>query len=105
MGEGHIPVTAIAEMIRVVKKGGTVVIVMREEYLTYVKDYVDKLEPYMKDLEDKGFWKQVRLDICSNYNLEMESKSTHPTLFFAWAAEKSFISVNTQSLRMHRTSA
>jgi ubiquinone/menaquinone biosynthesis C-methylase UbiE len=60
MGEGHIPVTAIAEMIRVVKPGGTVVIVMREEYLTYVKEYVNKLEPYMKDLEDKGFWKQVR---------------------------------------------
>ena len=41
--------------------GGTVVIVMREEYLTYVKEYVDKLEPYMEALQDKGFWKQVRV--------------------------------------------
>jgi SAM-dependent methyltransferase len=68
MGEGHIPVQAIAEMIRVVKPGGTVVIVMREEYLTYVTEYVDKLEPYMQSLQDKGFWKQVSRVIVPEYS-------------------------------------
>ena len=36
-----------------------VFIVMREEYLSYVKDYVNKLEPYMSSLADKGAWRQV----------------------------------------------
>ena len=31
---------------------------MREEYLTYVKEYVNRLEPYMKELEDVGKWKR-----------------------------------------------
>jgi len=40
--------------------GGTIVIVMREEYLSYVTEYVDKLEPLMKAYEDKGYWKEVK---------------------------------------------
>ena len=59
MGEGHIPVRAIQEMIRIVKKGGSIFIVMREEYLSYVEEYVGKLEPYMDSLEEKGYWKKV----------------------------------------------
>ena len=50
MGEGHIPISAFDEMIRIVKPGGTVFIVMREEYLTYVKEYVGKLEPSMNEI-------------------------------------------------------
>ena len=34
-------------------------IVMREEYLSYVEEYVGKLEPYMKEQEEKGAWKKV----------------------------------------------
>jgi len=68
MGEGHIPVTGIDEMIRIVKPGGTVFIVMREEYLSYVKDYVNKLEPYMDELAAKGLWKQLGRDVVENYS-------------------------------------
>jgi len=68
MGEGHIPVGAVDEMIRVVKPGGTVFIVMREEYLSYVQEYVGKLEPYMEALQEKGFWKQVSRNIVPSYS-------------------------------------
>lgn len=79
MGEGHIPLSAVDEMIRIVKPGkklnplnlwifmnswcieigGSIFIVMREEYLSYVQEYVGKLEPYMEDLAVKGVWRQV----------------------------------------------
>lgn len=36
-------------------------IVMREEYLTYVKEYVNRLEPYMDQLEKQGLWRKVKL--------------------------------------------
>jgi len=39
--------------------GGKIFIVMREEYLSYVQEYVGKLEPYMDALAERGFWKQV----------------------------------------------
>jgi len=68
MGEGHIPVNAIDEMIRLVKSGGKIVIVMREEYLSYVSEYVDKLEPYMQELEKKGYWKQLSREILPEYS-------------------------------------
>jgi len=82
MGEGHIPANALNEMIRLVKPGrvdlplykfipnfvivieihlagGRILIVMREEYLSYVSDYTDKLEPLMREFERRGYWKQV----------------------------------------------
>jgi len=68
MGEGHIPVQAVDEMIRIVKPGGMVFIVMREEYLSYVKEYVDKLEPYMIRLAEKGAWRQVGRSIVPQYS-------------------------------------
>ncbi|OXA44641.1 Williams-Beuren syndrome chromosomal region 27 protein [Folsomia candida] len=54
MGEGHIPVRGLDEIVRIVKPGGTVFIVMREEYLSYVTEYVGKLEPYMENLLDRA---------------------------------------------------
>lgn len=36
-------------------------IVMREEYLSYVEEYVGKLEPYMDSLEAKGYWRKVQI--------------------------------------------
>ncbi|ESO94300.1 hypothetical protein LOTGIDRAFT_161525 [Lottia gigantea] len=56
MGEGHIPCSGLNEMIRVVKPGGVVCIVMREEYLFTVSEYKDRLEPLMKQLEDDEKW-------------------------------------------------
>jgi chitinase len=40
--------------------GGSIFIVMREEYLSYVQEYVGKLEPYMNNLAQDGIWRQVQ---------------------------------------------
>ncbi|KAG8240442.1 hypothetical protein J437_LFUL003156 [Ladona fulva] len=67
MGEGHMPVTAIDEMIRIVKPGGLIVIVMREEYLSYVNEYVNKLEPHLSSLVAEGKCEKVSRTVVPNY--------------------------------------
>lgn len=59
MGEGHIPCSAMAEMARVVRPGGFVVITLRKEYLDTVSDYRGRLEHYMEILEQKGCWQRL----------------------------------------------
>ncbi|KAL4230999.1 ubiE/COQ5 methyltransferase [Mactra antiquata] len=51
LGESHIPCSGLNEMIRIVKPGGLILIVMRKEYLKYVDEYTDRLEPYIARLE------------------------------------------------------
>ncbi|XP_062568640.1 methyltransferase-like protein 27 isoform X1 [Saccostrea cucullata] len=70
MGEGHIPCNALYEMIRIVKPGGYIVIVMREEYLEHVQDYKDKLEPLMKELEISGKWSKLSRKVVPNYSFQ-----------------------------------
>ncbi|XP_013091245.2 ubiquinone/menaquinone biosynthesis C-methyltransferase UbiE-like isoform X3 [Biomphalaria glabrata] len=55
MGENHIPKAALPDIIRVVKPGGYIVNVFREEAL-YVPWYEDGLQPYMNKLEEEGLW-------------------------------------------------
>jgi len=69
MGEGHIPIRAIDEMLRIVKKGGMIFIVMREEYLTTVEEY-KKLEPFMEQLVDKQLWFEVERKVVPKYSFE-----------------------------------
>ncbi|CAL4133506.1 unnamed protein product [Meganyctiphanes norvegica] len=59
MGEGHIPVAGIDDMVRMTKSGGLVIIVMRKEYLEYVEEYKGKLEPYMEELEKLKKWQKI----------------------------------------------
>jgi ubiquinone/menaquinone biosynthesis C-methylase UbiE len=59
MGEGHIPCSGLQDMIKVVKPGGLVIIGMREEFLSYVKEYTDRIEPYMEELEEHGKWQRL----------------------------------------------
>ncbi|XP_046580285.1 methyltransferase-like protein 27 [Haliotis rubra] len=70
MGEGQIPCHGLYELIRVTKSGGLVCIVMREEYLTSVKEYRDRLEPLMKKLEEDGKLKQLSRDVVSRYSFD-----------------------------------
>ncbi|XP_013392059.1 methyltransferase-like protein 27 isoform X2 [Lingula anatina] len=69
MGEGHIKCSALNEMIRIVKKGGLICIVMREEYLDYVEEYKN-LEPYMKQLEIEGKWEKMERKVVPNYSFQ-----------------------------------
>ncbi|KAI0218555.1 hypothetical protein LSAT2_029758 [Lamellibrachia satsuma] len=39
--------------------GGCVCIIMREEFLTDVSDYVDRLEPFTQQLAGQGAWTVV----------------------------------------------
>ena len=48
--------------------GGVVIIVMREEYLTYVKEYVDRLEPMMESFETRGLWKREERTVVPKYS-------------------------------------
>lgn len=68
LGEGHIPSEGVNEFARLVKKDGLIIIVMRKEYLSYVKEYTDRLVPMMDKLENEGIWSSVvRLDV-PNYS-------------------------------------
>ena len=52
--------------------GGTISIVTREEHLHTVEQYIDKLEPLMKKLEDEGKWKQVKREIFKGFFLDKD---------------------------------
>lgn len=53
---GHVPYTAVYDMLRACKKGGVVVICMRSLVLTEHEDYLP-LGPLMDSLEKEGKWK------------------------------------------------
>ncbi|XP_050724572.1 demethylmenaquinone methyltransferase-like isoform X6 [Eriocheir sinensis] len=72
MGEGHIPLSGLDDLVRVAKNEGFVIIVMRHEYLQTVPSYKDKLEPYMDQLEADGKWKKVERRIVPNYFCDKE---------------------------------
>lgn len=48
--------------------GGKIVIVMRQEYLEYVGDYKDALEPLMQQLEADGKWDLISRTVVPNYS-------------------------------------
>ncbi|XP_067656623.1 methyltransferase-like protein 27 [Haliotis asinina] len=70
MGEGQIPCHGLYELIRVTKSGGLICIVMREEYLTSVKEYHNRLEPLMKKLEEDGTLKQLSRVVVPRYSFD-----------------------------------
>ncbi|CAL1527701.1 unnamed protein product [Lymnaea stagnalis] len=70
MGQGHIPCSGLDELVRVVKPGGLVIIVMREKYLTSVAEYKDRLEPRMKELELADQWEPVFRRVVPQYSFQ-----------------------------------
>lgn len=69
MGEGHIPSSALIEMIRIVKPGGIICLSTRAEYLEYVAEYKDNLIPLMNKLQGEGKWMKLSEVILENYAL------------------------------------
>ncbi|GFO30312.1 Williams-Beuren syndrome chromosomal region 27 protein [Plakobranchus ocellatus] len=51
---GHVPSSAILEIVRIVKPGGKFLICMRECFLESVSEYKDRLVPLFEDLEKQG---------------------------------------------------
>ncbi len=69
-GEGHIKCDALVELARLAKPNGYVILIMREEYLSYVSEYVNRLEPKMKQLEMNNVWKLVNRTVVENYSFK-----------------------------------
>ncbi|KAI0239619.1 hypothetical protein LSAT2_009667 [Lamellibrachia satsuma] len=67
MGDGLIPTRAMTELIRIVKPGGYVCIITREEYVDEVAEYVDRLEPFMKQLVEQGAWTRKERKVVPNH--------------------------------------
>ena len=44
------------------------IVVLREEYLDYVKDYKDKLEPEMESMVTDATWKRLERSVVPNYS-------------------------------------
>ncbi|XP_071522040.1 methyltransferase-like protein 27 [Panulirus ornatus] len=72
MGDGHIPVSGVDELIHFAKPGGLVIIVMRLEFLETAKEYKGKLEPHMDRLEKDGRWCKIARKLVPNYYLDKE---------------------------------
>ncbi|XP_045206788.2 methyltransferase-like protein 27 isoform X2 [Mercenaria mercenaria] len=72
MGESHIPCSGILEMIRIVKPGGLILIVMRKEYLKYVGEYVDRLEPFFAKLERENKMEMIERREVTNYSFDRD---------------------------------
>ena len=70
---GHLPTSAVHDLIRMCKPGGLIVIVMRHEYLTTC-DELRPLEPLMMELETKNpsCWNRLKRHISPNYLLDKE---------------------------------
>ncbi|XP_067657155.1 methyltransferase-like protein 27 [Haliotis asinina] len=67
MGEGHIPLRGLHELIRLTKPRGLICIMMKESHLSQCLEYRDGLEQLMKDLEDAGKWERLSRDVVSEY--------------------------------------
>ncbi|KAK7089814.1 methyltransferase-like protein 27 [Littorina saxatilis] len=70
MMEGHVPCSGLYQLARVVKPGGLVCIVMREEFLEHVQEYRDNLEPVITDLESRAIWRLASRTVVPNYFLD-----------------------------------
>ncbi|XP_012940224.1 uncharacterized protein LOC106012290 [Aplysia californica] len=66
MGENHIPKSGFEDIIRIVKKGGYIVNVFREE-AQRVPWYEEGLVPFMKKLEADGVWREEVREIFPEF--------------------------------------
>ncbi|XP_060581810.1 methyltransferase-like protein 27 [Ruditapes philippinarum] len=72
MGESHIPCAGVLEMIRIVKPDGLILIVMRKEYLSYVGEYVGKLEPFFEKLQQEKKIEMVERKEVASYSFNKQ---------------------------------
>lgn len=70
MGQNMMPCDGLHEMIRLVKPGGYIVNIFREEILSKVEEYVDRLEPLMESLQQQGKWTCVLRQKYPEYQVD-----------------------------------
>ncbi|XP_078608154.1 methyltransferase-like protein 27 isoform X2 [Branchiostoma floridae x Branchiostoma japonicum] len=61
--DGHLKCDCLEEMIRIVKPGGVICLIVKEAFLV---EY-GKLEPRMSELQDKGLWERVSRSVAEEY--------------------------------------
>lgn len=66
-GEAAIPTAGLQQLVRVVKPGGLVCMVVSAEYLDEVPEYRNRLEPLMADMEQTGLWRLLSRTPTPNY--------------------------------------
>ncbi|XP_060063608.1 methyltransferase-like protein 27 [Ylistrum balloti] len=71
MGQGHIPAGAVWEMLRITRKGGFIILAMREEYLRHPQ-YDGILEVLMENMEETGKWKTIKKRIIAKWFMKMD---------------------------------
>ncbi|RUS88437.1 hypothetical protein EGW08_003774 [Elysia chlorotica] len=67
---GHIPCSAIPEIVRLLKPGGYFLNCMREEFIHDVPEYKDRLVPMFNDLEKQGLIKTVEWTVYPNHYID-----------------------------------
>ncbi|XP_046385478.1 methyltransferase-like protein 27 [Ischnura elegans] len=67
--DGHMPVNAVHEMVRIVRPGGYISTVVREDYLTNAKE-ISKLEPLFDKLEAEKKIKRILRRVSPKYYLD-----------------------------------
>lgn len=70
--EGHVKSDCLPEMARVVRPGGKIVLVMRENWLFEVQELKENLEPTMQRLQDNGTWKWLSRKTVDRYHEDKE---------------------------------
>ncbi|XP_078688167.1 methyltransferase-like protein 27 [Branchiostoma floridae x Branchiostoma belcheri] len=63
---GHLKCDCLEEMIRVVKPGGIICLIVKEVFLQTEEEY-KKLEPRMSELQDKGLWEKMSRVVAKDY--------------------------------------
>ena len=81
--KSHLPVDCLEEVVRLGKKGSLFINRMTAHNLQTVEEYVH-LEPFMKELEDRGVWTQIsrRLDENKTFSAVMSVDMTSLTHVF-----------------------
>ncbi|XP_046576225.1 uncharacterized protein LOC124284203 [Haliotis rubra] len=64
---GFIPCAALPEMARLVKPGGLICFGVPDSRFTEVKDYVNRLAPLMKMMEEGGVWQLLDTKYCHDF--------------------------------------
>jgi len=70
--QGHVREDCLAELIRVVKPGGHIVLAMREEFLLSVPVLRDNLEQCMAMHQQQGLWTQISRERVPNYYQDLD---------------------------------
>ncbi|XP_053399570.1 methyltransferase-like protein 27 [Mercenaria mercenaria] len=72
MGENHIPLSGIFEMIRIVKPGGFIILIVRKEFVDRGGEDIDNLETFVAKLESEDKVEILEHREVANYSFDRD---------------------------------